>query len=270
MKGISALVSHFSRHMNEWVSAVAVLFSIASLVISNNISQIQEERVLRSELTDTLDKLATIQIEALRIQSEFTADINNAATQALVQQALVAFNTQNVNLLQQAITLANRIPSFVTWIDYSIIAQASQNFGDMLLAETYYQRAIEKASTNYDKGIAIRGYAGFLFAQNRLEEARVQIQAAVDTLENLEGSPEYRSFTLGFTYQNWAISEAMVGQTEEAERLLRQSCEMYGTIQNSAARQNAINTLNAAWQQARIQMGQSGGLLGFTTQNVCG
>ena len=95
--------------------------------------------------------------------------------------------------------------------------------------------AINKAHEPVDRGIALRQYARYLFAQENLEEGRRRFLEAVDCFDgDSDLSRSYR----GNSYERWAHREADWGKWDDADEKLRMALENFGRLANPTRRRN--------------------------------
>jgi tetratricopeptide (TPR) repeat protein len=260
-------VRTFADHLSKWAAVIAVALSATSFYLSYNAGRIQERHALRSELSDTLDRMITSQIDFSKLYQEVMSDPNESST-AYLQNVSTAYTQQNSTLLERAMILADEIPELVTWSDYATIAQANFNVSDVPRAEIYYQRAINSADSDLHKVFAKRGYASFLFQINRVDDARQQYQEAAELARQLtDQGEEMIHMITGFTYQGWALAEASKGNSAEAADLVTQACSEYGSLSDQAVRQNAILSFDQRWRQ--LQNAVTGTFALPSSESIC-
>jgi tetratricopeptide (TPR) repeat protein len=254
-------------HLSKWAAVIAVALSAASFYLSYNAGLIQERHALRTELSDTLDRMITSQIDYAKLYQEVMSSPDQSGA-AYLQSISTAYTQQNNTLLERAMVLVDEIPELVTWTDYVTIAQANFNVTDVPRAEIYYQRAIDNADSRLHQVFSKRGYAAFLFQINRVDEARKQYQEAVDLAHQLtDQGQEIIHYTVGYTYQGWALAEVSKGNATEATSLIELACTEYNSMTDQAARLSTIQSLDQAWQQLQVMV--SAGQILPTATSIC-
>jgi tetratricopeptide (TPR) repeat protein len=221
------------------ISSLAFILSLAATMISLIRSKYEKQRAIKREITDTLGKIISTNIENAKLFHE-TAEKDPAYYQ-LVSGIL---NQQNAFLLHQATYLTDQAPELVTAVEYNTIAATMANAGDLISAEIYYKKAIDVSPNDYYRSLAMRSYAGYLFPQRRFEEARESFRKAISLLT---GGGNLVRYTNGFTYQIWAWNELHnAASPRRAEELFESAASEFGGIDNETVRQNALKGLQAA------------------------
>ncbi len=201
-------------------------------------AQFERRLAIRSELTDLLSRIIRAQLDNTRLMKEHASDA------AYVQAVSATLNQENAFLLNEAMMLIEQIPDLVGAVEYNTVAYSLANAGHVARAETYYRRAIGGATSPYERSMAQRSFAFFLFTLGRFEEARALYS---DALEQLTGSDSFSHQTNGFTLQGWAWNEQfVVGDAERAEELFELAKAEFEAIENPMARQQHLHALEAA------------------------
>lgn len=223
-----------------WLSALAFALSLFATLSGETRARQERLRTLRAQLSEVLDRLASLQLENARLMHEARGDT------AYLQSVGGALAQQNGFLLDQAAYLADQIPALVTTYEFNTIAGASFASGNVLAAEKYHRLAVASARLALYKAQATRGYAVFLFTQRRFAEARAQFEAAlalVATNDNLARQ------TNGLTYQTWAWNERFLAMDgAAAARLLDKARAEYAAIDIEFLRVSMLQALDAAAQ----------------------
>jgi len=221
------------------ISALAFILSAIATFISTIRGRYEEQRAIRNQLSETLNRIANTNIENAKLY-------HDTATKdpAYYQQLSAMMNQQQASLLNQAMYLADQIPKLVTAVEMNTIAVANFNAGDVIMAEKYYRKAIEVSPNNYYRALAIRSYAGFLYTQRQFEEGRNQFQQSIKLIS---GGDNLSRYTNGYTYQMWAWNELNnAGVQSTAEQYFENAQSQFKNIDNDAVRENAMNTLAEA------------------------
>ena len=221
------------------ISVSALIISAVATTISIIRGQKEKQRTVRNQITEVLSRIIAGKIENAKLYHE-TAEKTPEYFQALSS----ILNQQNAFLLNQAVYLTDQVPELVTAVEYNTLAAANSDAGDLIMAERYYSKAITVCPNDYYKSLAIRSYAGFLFAQRRLEEAREEFRKAVSLLK---GGDNLVRYTNGFTYQMWAWNELNnANSIKRAQELVESASNEFKGIENEAVRKDALRGLQAA------------------------
>ena len=221
------------------ISSLAFLLSLMATVVSLVRSKYEKQRAIKKEITDILGKIVSTSLENAKLYRE-SAEKDPGYYQAISS----VLNQQNVFLLQQATYLMDEVPGLVTAVEYNTVAAANANAGDLISAEIYYKRAIDVSPNVFYRSLAIRSYAGHLFAQHRFEEARENFRKAISLLT---GSDNQIRYTNGLTYQMWGWNEFNnAGSPRRAEELFESAANEFRGIDNEAFRRQALIGLQAA------------------------
>lgn len=219
----------------------------------------EKGRIIRSQLTDVLGRITKLNIENAKSFKDY-----GQKDPAYHQTISSILNQENTSLLQQAMYLSEQIPDLVSAVDLNTIAVANANAGDLILAEEFYKKAIEKSGNDYYKALATRSYGGFLFPQRRFEEARQQYRNSVSLLK---GGDILVRYTNGLTYQMWAINELYSGSSSASvDEIFSQAKREFSGIDNEFIRTNALKGLEAAQAgKANLPEGLTPNILPQTT-----
>ncbi|MCC6612635.1 MAG: hypothetical protein IT320_04095 [Anaerolineae bacterium] len=238
-----------SALLSNIISGVAVLLSFIALIVSQQSARHEQKRTLRSQLSDTLQRITDTQLENAKLFVE-AANTNPI----YYQTASATLNQQQGFLLSLASYLAEEIPELVTSVEYNTLAYSLAWSGDVLTAEKYYRKAIDVSPDAYYRSLATRSYASFLFPQRRFEEARDQYREA---LTLVKGGDDRARSTNGYTYQMWAVNELMIANAERrAEELFDSARNEIVGIENRGMQNQMLQGLQAAYENAHQQVGR--------------
>jgi tetratricopeptide (TPR) repeat protein len=199
-----------------------------------------KRRAVRTQLTDVLARLTSLQLENAKLTHDAQDD------QLYLQIIGNALNQQNGFLLDQAFYLADQVSSLVTTYEYNTIASAAFAAGDVLATERYHRRAIEVAHSDLYRAQATRAYAVFLFTQRRFAEGRDHFNRAL-----LAGSDALSHATNGQTYQIWAWDEQHLALApEDAKGLWDKARTEFNGIDIEIARNSLLAQLAVAQDPA--------------------
>lgn len=222
-----------------FISILALVISIIATINTEVKTKYEKSRIIRSQLTDVLGRITKLNIENAKNFKEYGQD--DPAYHQIISSIL---NQENASLLHQAMYLSEQIPNIVSAVDLNTIAYANANAGDLVLAEVFFLKAIDRSSNDLYKALATRSYANFLFPQRRFEEARQQYRKSVSLLK---GGDILVRYTNGMTYQMWATNELYSGSSSAfVDEIFSQAKREFSGIDNKFIRTNALKGLEAA------------------------
>ena len=198
MQILDLLVAFLSKlEAKDWITMVASLIALAVSVLSYRQRSSEGRLALRKQLTDVLEKLSEMNTEAAmhRLKpDEYPVNYGGL------------LNDKRRFLVRQATFLIESVGNLVSPYEYLLVAGAYGDINDTFQAEAYFVQAMHASDDPIDKGIAIRGFARFLFAQgpSRHSHARRYCQNAADLF--VEQNDRHRVY-LGDTYIRWAQHE---------------------------------------------------------------
>ena len=140
------------------ISSLALIISVASFLISLRQKQRENVRLLRKQLSDTLNDLSEVSVAFAKLKVDTAANLTND-----VIELRRNYNTQRRTLLNHADFLINENTDLATETDYNLIAINWNIIGNYPKAEQYWKLTIEKSDDLVIKHMNLRGYATFLF-----------------------------------------------------------------------------------------------------------
>lgn len=241
LHAIVATFAGFERR--DWLTLLA---SSAALSVSL-LTYVQRSRAghmaLRKQLTDLLQKLTDLTLQA----DTYRALEGKPRFEEFPRNYLALLNDQRRFLIRQAEFIAREIGALVSPYEYLLIAGAFSAVDDATQAERYYQKAVDRAETPMDRGIALRQHAGFLGRHGQSDEARTQYARAIAAVAaDTDDTRIYRAHT----YARWARAAAGWGAPQEAAASLaaaRAECEAIANA-NTRRRVEEQATLAASWE----------------------
>jgi tetratricopeptide (TPR) repeat protein len=214
---------------------LGVLFGFAAFIISiyTLIQGIyEEERTLRSHITDVMGKLAPVSREIEKIRKE-SVDPEEPYTKSQIDKLERQYNS----LVYQADYIAKQIPHLISEVEYSNIAIAFAEINDYYKAESYWQRAIETSLRGYKKdemwyanlrkAYNIRRFADFLYDYSYYDRAYEQYNRSLDLLVT---EHDQVLWDRAWTYIQQARLAAATSKKSIAERYLILSYQTYSRI----------------------------------------
>ena len=157
MQILDLLVAFLNKlEAKDWITMVASLIALAVSVLSYRQRSSEGRLALRKQLTDVLEKLSEMNTEAAmhRLKpDEYPVNYGGL------------LNDKRRFLVRQATFLIESVGNLVSPYEYLLVAGAYGDINDTFQAEAYFVQAMHASDDPIDKGIAIRGFARFLFAQ---------------------------------------------------------------------------------------------------------
>ena len=231
MEIIQSLLDFFSDlQSKDWITLVASLLALSVSLLSYKQKSNEGRLALRKQLTDLFEKLTELNTEtAMYRLKERDYPTNYSGL----------LNDKRRFLVRQANFLVNHLGDLVSPYEYLLIAGAYDEINDTFQAEAYFGRAIGSSSDSLDKGIAVRGYARYLFNQGPLRhvEARAQYEKAVSLF--CEGNDRHRNY-LGDTYTRWARQEREWMNLPDSVRLFELALTVYKGFANPERRRSEV------------------------------
>ena len=225
---MNSIVDVFGKfETKDWITLVASLAALVVSVMSFRQKTSEGRLALRKQLTDLLEKLTDLNTKIAKFHHlRKTGDLPAHYPRLL--------NDQRRLLVRQAASVAEEIRNLVNPYEYLLMAGAFDGVDDIYQAEAYFNRAASGAHTPLDRGIAIRGYARFLFVQNRKQEGR---ERYAESLKCFLGDTDRLRHFRGDTYERWAAQEREWGDASEANHLFSLAIAEFQTLSNPARRQ---------------------------------
>lgn len=213
------------------ISSLALLVSAAAFGFPYLQSQRDEQRDIKSQLTDVLGKL----MDTL---------LDNSKLPTASPELVALLNQRYMFLLKQAVYLSNQAPKLVNDIEYNTIAFLSIQLGENLDAEQNYKKAIDASPEGHSRAMMVSTYANFLFACGRPEDARKQYDQATSMIK--EGD-EFLHYRKGMLYLLWGSNEKNLASETGAEQAFEKAGNEFRSIDNRPyLRQDGIERLDAA------------------------
>lgn len=201
-------IINFIVQMKDIISITISTLALFVSVYTSMHSKHEEKRTILGQLTDVLDSMTSLTIEAAKLQFEYASKDPDYFQKAISPQ----LEQKYASLLDQAMYLAKQelVKPLITAIEYNTLALANMQIGQLALAEEYYRKAITvcKKKDNYYKALAMYSYAIFLFrffGAERVNEARAQFTASINLLNNTH--PIVAHSQNSHTYMVWAWFE---------------------------------------------------------------
>jgi tetratricopeptide (TPR) repeat protein len=214
------------------VSTLAFGISVLTLSQKTNESKVG----LRKQLTDILEKLHETNVENTKAN-----DPNFRSSYPQNYGRLISDRRRF--LVRQAKYISEQIPILVSPYEMMFIAVGLEDIDDASEADKWFQRAIRKASTEFDKVIVRRQYGRSLFRNGQFVDAREQYKAALNIFRH---TSDKHLIYQGDTYERWAGMEADCGDPREASRLYDRAILEYERIRADGLRERQLQRAREA------------------------
>jgi hypothetical protein len=215
----------------DWLSfaasGAALVFSLLSFFQKRS----ETSQARRKQLTDVLQKLSDLSTEIAKFKSLEKKEGYPPNYPNLI-------NDQRRFLVRQAAYISQSIRRLVSPYEYLVMAGAFDEINDVEEAERFYKIA-SKAKHSFDRGIAVRAYARFLFLQGNETDARQNFKNAVSLVGETDRHKIYR----GDTYERWAILEEEWSNADETKKLLKLALAEYGTLKHPNRRRVEVKRI---------------------------
>src|SRR5215471_4836692 len=220
--------------IRNFLSGLAIVVSLIAIVVTVTNNRLSR----RQSLTTILAELAKVQIAALELQRD-----DKHQTEIGMGLRRV-YNLQRRFYSQLATRLIGKLPKkHVTDIDYNLLATASNDSTNPVLAEQHWLAAIENSAENPPYlAMNRRALARFYFVQGRLQNGREHFQYSLDVRlrDDFDGLIRLRADT----YWLWARQEIDAGCPAEAEHLIKEARSEAGKIKNARIRREQLGFID--------------------------
>jgi tetratricopeptide (TPR) repeat protein len=227
------------------ISSIALIVSAFSAYVSIHQKKLETERTVRTQVTDTIDKLVEVEnaLDELRNRKPSTTE------PAVSPATLGRLKDRRLFLARHGAYLVNQIPHLVTDIEYFRLAVAFSAGRDFLQSETFFRKAIEAADEDRYRAQNVRGLARLLFEQGNAEQGRAKFRDAITLLAEVGG--DTGKDLRGDTYRRWAESERDFGDRAQAEHARELAAATFRAIRNDRMRDGALKSVENFWGKPR-------------------
>lgn len=247
---LQAKISNILRGLRGWADLFAVVVAVISIFISLNLSRSRENRLLRSRLTEVLDRYTELQASVYELHREINSNPNFTLN---YQGAVGTLQIQAYTLLAQAANIADRIPDQVTAVDYLTIANGFQLTTNLSLAESYYLKALEQSRSEFNRVVILRAFANALSTKGDVEGYRLRFDQALDAISRLNRSDLEQTTDRITTYVLWSQAEAVNDQNDEAEMQILKACELAMEIEGMQRRSESLRVIQQQWSATQTR-----------------
>jgi tetratricopeptide (TPR) repeat protein len=214
-------------------SIIAVVFS--SITFAQKL--LEQNRGLRKQLTDILEKITDINLESEKSKNNTKGDYPPN------YQSLL--DDQRRFFVRQAAFIAKQIRQQVSPYEWLIVAWGWLRIGEVEEAEDLFKTAIKFATSSVDRGISNRSYAQFLAEEGRQQLADDYFEKAIHAFSGGGNRMIYYSST---TYDRWS-NYLKISNRPEAKLKLRQAISEWRQHSNLERRKAEATRLVKAYQE---------------------
>ena len=205
------------------ISALALILSAISFIISYQASKEESLRVKREELRKSLSEL-------IDTQKNFRENLHTRDAIAYYD----LYSEKRFIYFAAAESIINEIPNDISWAEYNTLAKQALMDDNYDKSVTYLESAIKYAKTTQEKVYTRSAIAQFYFTDSPLknyEKGRAYFKEAISILEGMR-DPHF-IMIIADTYRGWASYEHDAGFPEEARLLLARSEKYLNDLPNS-------------------------------------
>ena len=217
----------------DFLALAAIGISLWSLGVTYS----QRSREMKRSVRSQMNALVVEIVKLLRSDPQQTD--TDAGDSGQAQRAIL--------LTRQAVYLSNQEPKLITDIEFSTIAQGLWVAGDFQLAEQFWRKSIDTASSDFMKVVGRRGYAMYLFGLGKIEEGRRQYSLGLEIADN---STDINKAMNAQTYMLWLESEARNSFWDDALQKYQRAkgiIESMGSFQLRQAGKEMVEKLRERW-----------------------
>jgi tetratricopeptide (TPR) repeat protein len=198
------------------VAAVALGVSLVSSLISMWHTRSQDMQSAHLDLRAVLQRLLALPKETMDLQQKYKDDPNSLlSVNELSRQEMTFLASQGAGAVRK---LGDKR---VSSAEYLTIGTAQAAVFDFKSQEEFLQKACETAHSANDELAALRLLANAMFSQQRVEEARADLQKALNIFSKYSGyDPATVAVANAITHIQWAGLEAGIGNIEGAQQHL--------------------------------------------------
>lgn len=218
------------------ISTGALALSLISLIVTLVQKSKETKRTIRKTLTDTLESITKINIEATKLKASKEIDNNSEAIVTLRRN----YNSQRRILITHADFLIMRYDELSTEIDCNILAGAYATIGDQEKAEFFWQKTVDKSISRPIRHMNLRGFGMFLFNSDKEELGRKIFNEAF--LLNLAENDNSK-FLKADTYLMLCDLEREKGNKDGYELNLAKAIELCSTIKSSRRKEELYDRI---------------------------
>lgn len=211
-----------SLEPKDWITLLASISALIFSLLTFRQKTGEGQLSLRKQLTELLEKLSSLNTEISKYRNA------QSKKDEYPPNYIGLMNDQRRLLVRQADFVSSKIPKLTATYECLVIAGAFDGVDQTELAEKYFELAISTEQA-VEKGIAVRGYARYLFNNGHIDSAREQYMRCLICFQgDSDRLISYRSDT----YFRWSQQEKDWENFEVEMELLKKA---YDEVANFAS-----------------------------------
>lgn len=206
-------VDIFTSSGGLFVALSAFILSIVLAVQTARSGKADEQRTIRSQLTDTFNQLFATGVQMAQ-QPGFGSSGN--FTQGKYASGMLS--QQYASLLGQATFLVSKIEGLVTPVEYNTLAASNANIGEFEMANRYAKKAIEVCDKNDSSFLArlTSSWGTIFYMQSDFDSGNKKFEEALQVVDNAIAPDvsnrarlerNFGHYIKGEIYITWAVYE---------------------------------------------------------------
>lgn len=199
------------------ISLLALAISFSTTLFSAYNSHQEDIRSNRRDVRSLLQRLSKLPIENYELMQRNKGTGQGEALSGMINQ-------ENILLATQAAELIGRYPQSFESTEYFAVAMALATSNIVGKVPTFYQHAMDTATSSNDYNVAARAYAGFLYGKGEYSEGRRLFGEAVNVWARF---PERNAYVVNstdmVTQMYWSQAEFGAGNRQEARERLAEA-----------------------------------------------
>ncbi len=144
------------------------------------------------------------------------------------------------------------VQALISPYEYLLVAGAFADIHDAEQATANFKKAISSSTDAFDKGIAIRGFARYLFNQGESSqvEARIKYKEAINVFN---GTSDQHIIYMADTYVRWGKQEREWAKLDAAFELFQKAGEIYNDLSNMERRKDELSQVASLLDSVKAQ-----------------
>ena len=208
-----------------FISALALLFSFGTTIVSFQKAAREDVRSARAELRGIIQRLTVLPRENFELIKKYQDDPEG---QGLLSGLLTE---ENSLLARQASEIVDRFPDEISASEYYSVAQALMIASDVERQVRYLERALAKASDPNIKVTILRIYGLHLMMTGQTTEGRRKYEQALSIWRDYPDVTDYfQEWTDVFTEMYWSQAEMAANNIEAARGHIRKALQDWNAL----------------------------------------
>jgi hypothetical protein len=230
-KEIDALQIQLAKKDAPWYKQVAVLVSVAALLLSlvttyysqRNAAD-QAMQVKRNDLRQVITQYGEQAVAASELSGKYPDNPNRRSI------AAGHISTQMKILVDQEVELVDEMGDRATASELNAVASNLTTIGDSR-APRYYELGIKKADNLQTTTMLLRGLASYYFVRGGLDEGRKSYGRAIEAIHQTKDSPEtWKISEEAFAELTWSSHEIQARQCALARVHYDKAVRLYSVL----------------------------------------